>query len=63
MTKVNIATHLNRTFTAAVRARLEEDPSVSDPRDYLGRARDVLAAEVTRLLRVLTTGGVPDEAG
>ena len=53
MTKVNIATHLNNTFTAAVRAFLEENPSVVDTRKYLGKAREVVAAEVSRLLHVL----------
>lgn len=53
MTKVNIATHLNRTFTRTVRTHLGADPSVSDPRKYLGPARDAVAVEVTRLLRVL----------
>ena len=46
-----------------MRARLEEDPAVSDPRSYLGRGREVMAAEVTRLLRVLAAGSVPEEAG
>lgn len=53
MTKVNISTHLNRTFTRTVRARLEADPAVADPRKYLGPARDAVATEVERLLRVL----------
>jgi len=56
MTKVNIATHLNNAFTAAVRACLEEDPSVVDTREYLGKAREVVAAEVSRLLHVLGYG-------
>jgi fructose-bisphosphate aldolase class II len=57
MTKVNIATHLNRTFTAELRARLAADPSVVDPRAYLGAARTAVAAEVARLLRLLHHGG------
>jgi fructose-bisphosphate aldolase class II len=52
VTKVNIATHLNRSFTATVRERLAGTSS-SDPRKYLGPARDATAAEVARLLRVL----------
>ncbi|MER5549091.1 class II fructose-bisphosphate aldolase [Streptomyces sp. NPDC002589] len=53
MTKVNISTHLNKIFTGEVRARLTAAPQVADPRKYLGPARDVVAAEVARLLGVL----------
>ena len=56
ITKVNIATRLSKAFTAAVRAYLEEHPSDVDSRAYLGRAREVVAAEVSRLLRVLGSG-------
>jgi fructose-bisphosphate aldolase, class II len=56
ITKVNIATRLSQAFTAAVRASLEENPSEVDTRAYLGRAREVVAAEVSRLLRVLGSG-------
>jgi fructose-bisphosphate aldolase class II len=53
MTKINVSTHLNKAFTRAVRARLAEQPEVSDPRRYLGPAREAVAAEVTHLLRLL----------
>ncbi|HEV7651624.1 MAG TPA: class II fructose-bisphosphate aldolase [Actinophytocola sp.] len=53
MTKVNIATQLNKTFTAAVRAYLAEHPDVVDTRKYLTAARSAVAAEVTRLLGIL----------
>jgi fructose-bisphosphate aldolase class II len=53
ITKVNIATRLTKAFTAAVRAHLEEHPSEVDTRAYLGRAREAVSAEVSRLLRVL----------
>jgi fructose-bisphosphate aldolase class II len=56
ITKVNIATRLSKAFTAAVRAYLEENPSDVDTRAYLGRAREVVAAEVSRLLQVLGSG-------
>jgi fructose-bisphosphate aldolase, class II len=56
ITKVNIATRLSKAFTAAVRAYLEEHPSDVDTRAYLGRAREVVAAEVSRLLQVLGSG-------
>jgi fructose-bisphosphate aldolase, class II len=56
ITKVNIATRLSQAFTAAVRAYLEENPSDVDTRAYLGRGREVVAAEVSRLLQVLGSG-------
>jgi fructose/tagatose bisphosphate aldolase len=53
MTKVNIATHLNAVFTAAVRDVLAADPDLVDPRRYVGPGREALATEVERLLRLL----------
>jgi fructose-bisphosphate aldolase class II len=53
MTKVNIATQLNKAFTAAVREHLAANPSVVDTRKYLGAGRDAVADEVARLLAVL----------
>lgn len=52
MTKVNIATHLNKAFTAEVRRALTASATV-DPRKYLRPARDAVAAQVAHLLRVL----------
>ena len=52
ITKVNIATHLNKVLTAAVRRALT-DEGVVDPRKYLGPGRDAVADEVARLLRML----------
>jgi fructose-bisphosphate aldolase, class II len=63
ITKVNIATRLSSAFTAAVRAYLEEHPSDVDTRAYLGRAREVVAAEVSRLLQVLGSGRGGSAAG
>jgi fructose-bisphosphate aldolase class II len=53
MTKINIATQLNKVFTGAVRDRLAADEALVDTRKYLGAARDATAAEVARLLGVL----------
>ena len=53
MTKVNIATHLNASMTAAVRDALAQDPRLVDPRRYLGPGREAVAAEVARLLALL----------
>ncbi|MDH6579902.1 class II fructose-bisphosphate aldolase [Kitasatospora sp. MAP5-34] len=53
MTKVNISTHLNKTFTQTVRGYLDTHTEVADTRKYLGPARAAVATEVARLLRVL----------
>ncbi len=53
MTKINISTHLNGTFTARVREVLAADPALVDPRKYLGAARAATAQEVERLVRLL----------
>ena len=53
ITKVNLGTHLNVVFTGAAREVLA-DGTVTDPRKYLGAAREALEAEVTRLLRLLS---------
>jgi len=57
MTKINVATQLNKAFTGAVRARLAADPALVDPRRYGADGRDAVAGEVTRLLRVLRAAG------
>ncbi|MBP2478741.1 fructose-bisphosphate aldolase class II [Crossiella equi] len=53
MTKINIATHLNKVFTEAVRAFLADNPSTVDTRKYFKAGRDAVAAESARLLAVL----------
>jgi fructose-bisphosphate aldolase, class II len=53
MTKINIATQLNKVFTAAVRERLGADERLVDPRGYGAAGRDAVAAEVARLLKVM----------
>ncbi|HEY3880972.1 MAG TPA: class II fructose-bisphosphate aldolase [Trebonia sp.] len=59
MTKVNIATQLNKVFTAAVRRTLSDEPATVDPRKYGAAGRDAVTSEVARLLRLL--GGGTDE--
>jgi fructose-bisphosphate aldolase class II len=54
MTKINMATHLNHVFTDSVRATLAGKPELIDSRRYLGPARDAMAAEVARLLELLS---------
>ena len=51
--KVNIATHLSRVFTDALRAHLDAHPDVVDTRAYLAPARDAVRVEAARLLRLL----------
>ena len=57
MTKINIATHLNKVFTGAVRQVLGENPALVDSRKYLAPARDAMAAETARLLIMLDGAG------
>jgi fructose-bisphosphate aldolase class II len=51
--KVNVGTALNAVLTAEARRVLAEDPDVTDPRRWLGPARDAVAAEVARLCEIL----------
>jgi fructose-bisphosphate aldolase class II len=61
MTKINIATQLNKVFTAAVRHYLSAEPAVVDPRRYGSAGRDAIASEVARLLSVIGAGGIVQE--
>lgn len=60
MTKVNIGTILNVTFTGAVREYLGDDAKVVDPRRYFATGRQAMAAMVARLLEAL---GASEPAG
>jgi fructose-bisphosphate aldolase class II len=62
MTKINIATQLNKVFTAAVRHSLGGDAALVDPRRYGSAGRDAIAPEVARLLGVISAGS-PVRAG
>jgi fructose-bisphosphate aldolase class II len=53
MRKINIATHLNGIFTDRVRAELDKNPSLTDPRKYIGLSREDVSDEVARLLKLL----------
>lgn len=52
MTKINVSTHLNGFFTRAIRDALGADDSLVDSRKYLKPARDALAGEAARMLRL-----------
>lgn len=51
--KVNFATHLKQVFTQSIRTSLDSDLNAIDPRSYIGKARNEVAAEITRLLKML----------
>jgi fructose-bisphosphate aldolase class II len=53
MRKINIATHLNGVFTQRIRTELEKNPTLTDPRKYIGLGRDDVSDEVARLLKLL----------
>jgi fructose-bisphosphate aldolase, class II len=57
LTKINVATRLNKVFTGAVRGLLAADPVLVDPRRYGAAGRDAITAEVTRLLHVIGAAG------
>ena len=59
MTKINVATQLNKVYTAAIRGRLAADTTMVDPRKYVAAGRDAVAAEVARLLTVIGGAGEP----
>lgn len=56
--KVNVGTALNLAYTGAVRAVLEADPTLSDPRKYLVPARQAVADTVAALCRVVAATAV-----
>ncbi len=63
MTKINVSTHLNGFFTAAVRSFLAANPEVVDSRRYVRAGRDALATEAARLITVFSTAhrtGAPE---
>jgi fructose-bisphosphate aldolase class II len=53
MQKINIATHLNHVFTDSVRETLSIDTKIVDPRKYFKSAREAVAKETERLIKVL----------
>ncbi len=52
MTKINVSTHLNGFFTRAIRSMLDADEKLVDSRKYLSPAREALAGEAARMLRL-----------
>jgi fructose-bisphosphate aldolase class II len=52
MTKINVSTHVNGFFTRAIREKLASDETLVDSRKYIAPAREALAAEAARMLRL-----------
>ncbi len=55
--KINIATQLNKAFTAGVRSALEENNTLVDPRKYLGRGATAQIEVVRERIRFLGSSG------
>lgn len=62
LTKINIATQLNKEFTAAVRDSLANHPEGADPRRYVGAGREAITRETLRLLAVLNGTATPADS-
>ena len=54
MTKINVSTHLNGFFTAAIRDYLDANPTVVDSRKYVEAGRAALTGEAARMLRLFS---------
>ncbi len=63
LTKINVSTHLNAAFTAAVREYLTRHPDVVDSRKYIASGREALQREAARLLRLFAATGLGSEGG
>lgn len=57
MTKINVSTQLVRSFTAAVRDRLDADEDLVDSRKYLAAGRSAMAEEVSQVIRMISGAG------
>ncbi|MDN5771957.1 MAG: class II fructose-bisphosphate aldolase [Microlunatus sp.] len=63
MTKINVATHLNKVFTGSVRTTLAANPRLVDSRRWIGPARTAVEDETVRLLQLYAAGSVAAEQG
>lgn len=52
MTKINVATHLNKIFTDSVRHELQQNPNLVDPRKWTKPGYAAVQAEIQRLLEL-----------
>jgi fructose-bisphosphate aldolase class II len=58
ITKVNVSTHLNGYFTAALGTFLADNPAVVDSRKYVGEGRSAVRREAARLLALFAVADV-----
>ena len=61
--KVNLATHVNKAFTTAVRDVLAANAAVVDPRRYLAAGREAVVEAARDRLRLLGASGRATEGG
>lgn len=59
MTKINVSTHLNVSFTGTVREHLASDARLVDSRKYVASGREAVAAEAARMLRLFAKETTP----
>lgn len=57
ITKVNVATQLNKAYTQAIRGILSMDETVVDPRKYLAPAREAMVEAVRSRMLLLGSSG------
>jgi fructose-bisphosphate aldolase, class II len=57
LSKINVATQLNKVFMDAARSALAENPGVVDPRKVLGPARSAMVAAVRERIRFFSAVG------
>jgi fructose-bisphosphate aldolase class II len=50
LTKINVSTRLNATFTVAIREYLTRNPELVDSRSYVAAGREAVLHEAARLL-------------
>ncbi|MCR2812371.1 class II fructose-bisphosphate aldolase [Microbacterium sp. zg.Y1090] len=55
LTKINVSTHLNAFFTRAVRAHLDDHPTVVDSRRYIDAGRSAVVTETMRLMQLFAS--------
>ena len=55
LSKINMATQLNRVFTAEVRRYLAEEPNVVDSRKYFAAGRIAVQSEAARMMKMLAS--------
>lgn len=55
LTKINVSTHLNAEYTAAIREYLAQHPAVVDSRKYVAAGRTAVEREAARLLTLFAS--------